>query len=125
MREASGAFFIRNFFHLNIKCQPSSLRLKKPHVEVDMERKVKIAHKGKEKDGIDLDFKTLKEEWNEYDLEDGSRIRLKSVISNIVKVPNEFDEEGNPVYVVRSTNILAVSSPDYLRKGAAKKPGAH
>jgi len=90
-----------------------------------MARDIKILHKGKDKDAIDTDFKTVKEDWNVYDLQDGSRIRLKTVVSIIAKVPNEFDNEGNPVYVVKASNVMSVSAPDHLKKGADKKPEAH
>jgi hypothetical protein len=86
---------------------------------------MKIVHEGREKDAIDIDFKTVNEEWNVYDLEDGSRIRVKIVISNIARVINEFDNEGNPVYVAKMSSVMSVSTPDHLRKGADKKPEAH
>jgi hypothetical protein len=46
----------------------------------------KVNFGGKEIDGISLNFKTLKENWNEYDLEDGTTLKFKSVVSDIVRV---------------------------------------
>ena len=76
----------------------------------------RIPYKGREVDATEVDFQTRKEDWNEYQLMDGSFIRMKLVVSEIFKVPDEYDEEGNPVYVVRSNNVLVVRSPDNLRK---------
>jgi len=82
-----------------------------------MERTIKVLLEGKIVEGIDLDFKTLKEEWNEYQVTDGSIIRMKVVVTNIAKVPDKYDNAGNPIYVVKSSNVLTVLAPEKLRKG--------
>ena len=41
---------------------------------------------------------------------------MKAIVSDVVVVPDEYDNENNPVYVVKSTNMVVVSSPDYLKK---------
>jgi len=76
----------------------------------------KIPYKGREVDAIEVDFQTRKEDWNEYQLMDGSTIKMKLVVSDIFRVPDEWDNEGNPVYVVRSNNVLVVRAPDNLKK---------
>ncbi len=57
------------------------------------------------------------EHWNEYFLVDGSVVRLKTVATEIWRVLDEFDQDGNPVYVVRSGNIVNVIGAENLRKG--------
>lgn len=76
----------------------------------------KVQWQGREVDGLEVRFRNVREEWNEYDLEDGTTIRLKSVVSEIVRVEGEFDRENNPIYLVRSGNVLVVKSPDNLKK---------
>ena len=76
----------------------------------------KIPYKGREVDAVEVDFQTHKEDWNEYQLMDGSFVKIKLVVGGIFRIPDEFDVEGNPVYVVRSQNILMVRSPDNLKK---------
>jgi len=76
----------------------------------------KIPYKDQEVDATDVEFNTRREDWNEYQLMDGTIIKMKPVVSEIFKVPNEFDNEGNPVYIVRSNNVLVVRSPDNLKK---------
>ena len=71
---------------------------------------------GKEVEALSVRFKSVKEEWNEYDLEDGTTLRMKTVVSDIVRVDDHYDQEGNPVYLVKSANMVVVSSPDNLRK---------
>ena len=61
-------------------------------------------------------FKNINEEWNEYDLEDGTTIRMKTIVSEVVRIPDEYDRENNPIYVVKSTNMVVVNSPDHIKK---------
>ncbi len=67
-------------------------------------------------DGIDLDFRTLREEWNEYETEDGSRIRVKLVVSEIIRTDRFDHQVDQPVYVVRSGNIVVIKAPDELKE---------
>ena len=69
-----------------------------------------------EVDATDVDFQTRKEDWNEYLLMDGTTIKMKLVVSEVFRVADKFDNEGNPAYVVRSKNVLVVRSPDNLKK---------
>jgi hypothetical protein len=82
-----------------------------------MERNVKIPYQGLTVDGEELDFKTVSEEWNEYQTSDGSTIRLKLVLTNIVKLLDKTDQDGNPIYVAKSSNVMAVSVPGKMKKG--------
>lgn len=84
------------------------------------ERKKKVPNPlspGEMADGTELTFQSGGEHWNEYLVDDGTVIRIKLVVTDVVRVDDAFDQEGNPVYVVASTNILTVSAPDDLKKG--------
>jgi len=71
---------------------------------------------GRELEVQPLGFRSTAEHWNEYFLDDGSVVRVKLVATEIVRVEGEYDPEGNPVYVVKSANVLAVSAPEALRR---------
>ena len=47
---------------------------------------------------------------------DGSVIKMKMVVSQIFRIDGTYDNEGNPAYQIKSTNVAAVSSPDTLKK---------
>jgi len=49
---------------------------------------------------IDMKFEPLKEPWNEYQLEDGIKVFLKTVVTSISKT-NLYDNYGEPVYLVQ------------------------
>jgi hypothetical protein len=77
--------------------------------------KVKLAD-GRELDAVELGFQTGGEHWNEYMLDDGSVVKIKLVVTNVVRLEGEYDPNGLPVYLAQSTNVMAVSAPDNLRK---------
>ena len=79
---------------------------------------------GSEVEATNVDFETLNEEWNEYKLEDGTVLKFKTVVSSIIRTENYDPMTGDPVYHVRSTNILRVKVPDELKQlPASRKPG--
>ena len=56
------------------------------------------------------------EPWTVYKLQDGSVLKLKTVATEIWRVIDEFDAEGNPQYVVKSGLVMNVQAPDKLKK---------
>lgn len=82
-------------------------------------RKVTIGPGGPSKDAELVDVQQSSEQWNQYLLGDGSVIRLKAVVTEVWRVLEEYDQEGNPMYVVRSRNIVTVTAPDELRRPGA------
>ena len=46
------------------------------------------------------------------------KIRMKAVTSGINRAIDVFDSDGNPLYLVKSSNVIALSVPENLRKGA-------
>jgi hypothetical protein len=71
---------------------------------------------GSEAEATVMTFQTHGEHWNEYLVDDGSLLRLKPVVTEILRVEGQYDPAGNPAYVVQSTNVVAVDAPDELRR---------
>lgn len=67
---------------------------------------MKIPYQGRQAEAEEVEFFTRKEDWNEYQLSDGTIIRMKTVVTDVFKVTGEVDPEGNPVYRIRSTNVV-------------------
>ena len=76
----------------------------------------KVKWQGRDADGLEVRFKGIHEEWNEYDLEDGTTLRMKAVVSDIVRLDGEYDQEGNPIYLVKAGNMVVVKAPDNLKR---------
>jgi len=59
-------------------------------------------------EGEEVDFENEKEEWNTYKLADGSTLKVKLVLINVVRSCDKFDSLGNPLYGITSQNIVKV-----------------
>lgn len=81
-----------------------------------MAKRTKVQLGAETVDGVDLDFRTLHEEWNEYETEDGSQIRVKLVVTEIIRTDQYDLQTDQPVYVVRSGNIVVTKAPDELKE---------
>ncbi len=84
-----------------------------------MSRKIKVPYQGEMRDATIVDVNQASELWNHYFLEDGTVLKFKVVVTQVTKIDDEHDQEGNPVYNVKSTNVLTVMCPDELKKKEA------
>ncbi len=81
-----------------------------------LSRKVKIPFNGQEVEAETIDVTQCSERWNEYFLDDGTLLKVKLVLTNVYRVEGQFDAEGNPVYMLQSTNVVAANAPKELRR---------
>ena len=59
----------------------------------------------------DVQYKSRSsEDWNDYTAHDGSRIRLKMMVTGIKKT-SLYDKNGEPVYLVENTAMIQVREP--------------
>lgn len=82
------------------------------------EHKVQVQGKdGKTYEAMEVPIKESLERWSETILEDGTVIRAKLTIASIARIEGEYDQQGNPVYSVNSSPIVAVINvPEHLKK---------
>jgi len=81
-----------------------------------MADKVKINFAGEEVEATPIDINQTNEYWNNYLLDDGTVIKMKLVATKIFRLDNRYDNEGNPIYFIQSTNVTSVNAPDNLKK---------
>ena len=68
---------------------------------------------------FDVPIKSANESFAEYELEDGSKVRVKFVASAFLRVEGEYAPDGKPVYLVFSAPAVNVlSSPEELMRAA-------
>jgi hypothetical protein len=68
-------------------------------------------------EGEEVDFENEKEHWNIYKLADGSTLKVKLVLVNVVRSRDNYDSLGNPIYGITSKNIVKVlSAPKKLKR---------
>jgi hypothetical protein len=70
---------------------------------------------------VDVPIKSASESFAEYELEDGSRIRVKFVASSFLRAEGEYGPDGKPVYLVFSAPAVNVlSAPAALMRPPVK-----
>jgi S-adenosylhomocysteine hydrolase len=62
------------------------------------------------------DVVNAKDGWSEYTLEDGSVIRAKAVVLDVKRAVDQFNAEGDPVYVMQLAFVNQLVVPDNLKK---------
>ncbi|MFC7230693.1 hypothetical protein ACFQMM_03490 [Saliphagus sp. GCM10025308] len=63
----------------------------------------------------DVDFDTVSEEWNEYELEDGTSLKVKLVLQKVMRAEDKYTPAGEPIYQISSQNVVRTSDvPDEL-----------
>ena len=68
---------------------------------------MKVPYQGRQVEGKSVDFLTRKEDFNEYQLTDGKVLRIKMVVTRIIKLEGETASDGSPIYILQSQNIVA------------------
>jgi hypothetical protein len=72
---------------------------------------------------VDVPIKSAIEFFNEYELEDGSKIKVKCSAASFVRVEGEFAPDGKPIYLVFTSPALNVlSSPEGLMRQGPQQP---
>jgi len=82
--------------------------------------KIKIDYNGQPANAENVEVKQSSERWNEYLVGDGSVLKMKLVLTNVIRVDGQYDSIGNPIYMVNSTNALSVNAPGELRDATGK-----
>jgi hypothetical protein len=68
---------------------------------------MKVQYQGKQVEGKSVEFLTRKEDFNEYQLTDGKILKIKMVVTRIIKLEEEKAPDGNPIYLIQSQNVVA------------------
>ena len=63
---------------------------------------------GKMVEGIDVAVLESTERFSETRLEDGTVIRAKVTVLSATRIDEELDEDGNPLYAIKSQNVVNV-----------------
>ena len=77
-------------------------------------RKVNVG--GQEMVAEDIPFEAEREGWNVYILEDGTTLKLRTVLAEVFRVEGAYAPNGDPMYVVNANPVMAVNAPDSLKR---------
>jgi len=81
-----------------------------------MGEKIKLNFGSEVVEATPVDVNQANEYFNQYFLEDGTVLKMKLVATKVFRIDDRYDQEGNPIYFVQSTNVLSVNSPTELKK---------
>lgn len=84
-----------------------------------------LAPDGKLADADEIEIIEANDPWHEYKLADGTTIRMKPIVVRIVRLRGYYQEDGSPVYLVESKNVVSAVVPDELRNPAIVKGEVH
>lgn len=88
------------------------------------ERKVKVPFPGQGTvEGTDVPLIESVERWSELKLEDGTVLRVKPLITSVIRLDGRYDPQGNPMYAIQGGQTVAFGHvPEHLRQSGPKNP---
>lgn len=69
-----------------------------------------IKYQGRSVDTDEVDVVSSNEHWNEYQLADGTELAIKTVLIKVFKATTEKTQDGDPLYITNSQNIVKVKT---------------
>ena len=77
-------------------------------------------------DATEVSISESTERWTDIQLSDGSVLRIKPIVLSALRIENNYDQEGNPLYQLKVNQLMTIASaPDHLKKGAPGSPTTH
>ena len=81
------------------------------------ETRITVDQAGRPTEGVVVDIDESTERFSELKLSDGTILKIKMSAIEVVRINDQWDRDGNPVYHVKSHNLVAVSKvPDELKR---------
>ena len=68
-----------------------------------------------------IGVKLASEHWSTIDLDDGTKLEIRPVVMDVRRLRNKFNDDGSPIYAMKSAILTNVTSPKKLFKKVAKK----
>ena len=76
----------------------------------------RIKFQGEERTAVGIEFEPEKESFSTYALHDGTTLKLKLVLTEVMRIEGAYSPNGDPIYMIQASQIMSVSAPDSLRK---------
>jgi hypothetical protein len=58
------------------------------------------------------------ERWNEYILHDGTKLKVKAVLAEVLRIEGQYAPNGDPLYTVNASLVVSSNAPDTLKRKA-------
>lgn len=80
------------------------------------DKRIKLQFQGRDVEGEKVFVESMREDWNEYILTDQTVLRVRIILHDVVRLIGEYTSEGDPIYQVKTTNILSSDVPESLKR---------
>lgn len=74
-------------------------------------------YEGRKVDGVSVPFKSSGEQWNIYTLEDGTKMKIKTVLMDVIRL-SAYLPTGDPVYQFIAQQVVGVDANPALKNSA-------
>ena len=85
-----------------------------------MSRRINVPFEGKMVPAEQLDFESEKEPWTVYKLEDGTVLKIKTILANAARLVDRYKPDGEPMYVLGVGSLPVLDIPAELRQQVAQ-----
>jgi hypothetical protein len=81
-----------------------------------MSNRRKINFNGQMCDATIVDFEADKESFSTYILHDGTSLKIKAVLTEVLRIEGLYQMNGDPIYAITAAQVSAVNAPESLRR---------
>lgn len=75
-------------------------------------REVEIPYEGQTVRANELEFTTESDNWGQYRTEEGTQIKMRSVVARIYRLLDKTREDGGPLHVLQGSVVIDVGAPN-------------
>lgn len=87
-----------------------------PRKDTDLAKRIKVPFEGKMVDADQIEFEAEKEPWSIYRFEDGTVMRMKTVVGTVARLVDHYKPDGEPIYVFGMGGVPIMEVPPELKK---------
>lgn len=69
---------------------------------------MKVNYNDRQVDATEVEVLMTDEKWNTYQLADGKVLIFKEVLTSIVRLDDEKDKDGNPIYAFQTQRVVRI-----------------
>jgi len=80
------------------------------------QRKKTVEWRGKLIEGTPVLVENQVEPQSTYNLEDGTQIRMRTVVMEVVRLDGHYNAEGDTIYLLKSQNLMTTNVPEKYRR---------
>lgn len=84
------------------------------------DRETTILWNGRKVRAVVVPIDSIHEGQSQYQLADGSSLQLRTVVLQVFRVKGEYNADGDPVYVIKSNQMVASVVPDNLKQSSGE-----